>query len=276
VVQDEEAFRSQLTLYSRPVNGEPQLRPIDIPPLVSQHLFWLKPTANNKMFNAVLEEQRDQQFGPVGYPLDRSQLQNNLDPWLKMLDGLSPRTSLRGKTGSFDARLVHVDVPVFRDVFASQHWLPNFRTRRVQPWLAFFDRIAARIDGFVAVLPQSGPPTEHVKLGGLGALSVVSRQRRTERGNVLGEPTEPRHRVAAERLSGVEPSVDPALQGYLTSRRGALLSYFVRDSDNPKSPLILATRIYLPQSLMPAGGPVVRFRAMSDRRDTAVVDVTGG
>lgn len=273
VVQDEEAFRSQLTLYSRPVNGEPQLRPIDIPPLVSQHLFWLKPTANNKMFNAVLEEQRDQQFGPVGYPLDRGQLQSNLDPWLKMLDGLSPRTTLRGKTGTFDARLLHVDVEAFRGIFANQRWLPNFGSRRVKPWLAFFDRIAAGIDGFVVVLPQSGPPTEQIELDGLGKLSVVSRQRRTERGNVLGEPTEPRHRIAAERLSGIETSVDPALQGYLSSHRGALLSYFVRDSDNPRNPLILATRIYLPQALMPVGGPVVRFRATSDRLDSAVVDV---
>jgi Z1 domain len=54
VVRDESAFRSQLALYAMPVDGEDPIRPWEVPPLVSQALPWLRPTARNKMFNAEM------------------------------------------------------------------------------------------------------------------------------------------------------------------------------------------------------------------------------
>ena len=58
IVRDEEAFRDQLRQYAELVNGHPQITPKEIPPLVSQHLPWLKPAARNKMFNAELVVRR--------------------------------------------------------------------------------------------------------------------------------------------------------------------------------------------------------------------------
>lgn len=52
---DEEAFRDELAKYAGlDEDGRPIVEPRQIPPLVSQHLPWLKPTARNKMFNAVV------------------------------------------------------------------------------------------------------------------------------------------------------------------------------------------------------------------------------
>lgn len=53
---DEEAFRDELAKYAGlDEDGKPLVEPRQIPPLVSQHLPWLKPTARNKMFNAVVK-----------------------------------------------------------------------------------------------------------------------------------------------------------------------------------------------------------------------------
>lgn len=52
---DEEAFRDELGKYAGlDEDGKPIVEPRQIPPLVSQHLPWLKPTARTKMFNAVV------------------------------------------------------------------------------------------------------------------------------------------------------------------------------------------------------------------------------
>ncbi|WP_455901547.1 Z1 domain-containing protein [Rhodococcus gordoniae] len=52
---DEEAFRDELAKYEGlDEEGKPIVEPWQIPPLVSQHLPWLRPTARNKMFNAVI------------------------------------------------------------------------------------------------------------------------------------------------------------------------------------------------------------------------------
>ncbi|KQU58161.1 hypothetical protein ASG84_16080 [Rhodococcus sp. Leaf278] len=56
LLMDEDAFRSELEKYAGlDEDGKPLVEPRQIPPLVSQHLPWLKPTARNKMFNAVVK-----------------------------------------------------------------------------------------------------------------------------------------------------------------------------------------------------------------------------
>lgn len=54
-VKDEEAFREELRRYAvMNESGQPQVRPQDVPPMVFQHLTWLKPTSATKMYNANL------------------------------------------------------------------------------------------------------------------------------------------------------------------------------------------------------------------------------
>lgn len=52
VCRDEQAFREELHRYAMPSGGEPPITPMQIPPLVSSHLQWVRPTSRNKMFNA--------------------------------------------------------------------------------------------------------------------------------------------------------------------------------------------------------------------------------
>ena len=52
ICQDELEFREELQQYVMPTDGSKPLRPMDVPPLVSQRFPDLKPTAANKMFNA--------------------------------------------------------------------------------------------------------------------------------------------------------------------------------------------------------------------------------
>ncbi|PLC10804.1 hypothetical protein AUQ48_15875 [Kocuria flava] len=54
IVRDEEEFREELRRFSKlRENGRPMIRPADVPPMVFQRSPWLKPTAANKMYNAV-------------------------------------------------------------------------------------------------------------------------------------------------------------------------------------------------------------------------------
>jgi hypothetical protein len=274
VVQDEEAFRQQLWQYAKPADGKPQIRPVNIPPLVSQHLFWLKPTSNKKMFNAVLEEQREQEFGPVGYPREPADLEYNLGVWAHVLPDLSKEFDLRrGTTGTFRARLAEVSSADLRELLEKHRWLDKYRERRVDPWLRFFDGVVDQVPFFTILIPQPGPPAQLEMVEGIGQLWVVSRRRRDERGGVLGEPTEPTHRAAAERVTQRDDGfVDPDLAHAKASGAGVVMAYPVRDEENADRPKIIGFRIYLPAAAMPPQGPVVRFRAVHADERAAVVD----
>ena len=75
ICRDEEHFRAELRRYSELVDGKPQVTPKEIPPLVAQHLPWLKPTSANKMYNAILTERRSPGvvIEPTGIPTGPTQ-----------------------------------------------------------------------------------------------------------------------------------------------------------------------------------------------------------
>lgn len=55
IAQDEEDFRMELEQYAGyDETGTPRALPIDVPPLVTQRLPWLKPTSPNKMHNSEI------------------------------------------------------------------------------------------------------------------------------------------------------------------------------------------------------------------------------
>ena len=55
IAQDEEDFRSELVRYAEAADdGRPLVTPMDVAPLVTQRLPWLKPSSPNKMYNAVI------------------------------------------------------------------------------------------------------------------------------------------------------------------------------------------------------------------------------
>ncbi|PND52138.1 MULTISPECIES: Z1 domain-containing protein [Rhodococcus] len=276
VVQDEEEFRTQLRSYSQLVNGRPQMRPIDIPPLVSQHLFWLKPTATNKMFNAVLEQQHDPEFGLDGHPIDRTALETNLSLWEEVLNELGPPRQLlqtEPLTNTFEARCGIASYARVLALLRNHIWLENYRERVVDPRLRFLESLQDKIEDFAVISPQPGGIAKE-DFGTIGEFAVVSRRRRTERGNLMGEPTDPKHRGPAIRIATGHAHTDPRLSDLAGARRGALLVYAVKDTTEGADPTrMFGFRVFLPSSVIPPGQAVVRFRAKQASKQ-AIVDNT--
>ncbi|MGW6303698.1 Z1 domain-containing protein, partial [Streptomyces niveus] len=96
ICRDEESFREQLQQYSTPVEGESQVTPAQVPPLVSQHLAWLKPASANKMYNSRLVEIHSpgRWEEPTAYPSGATALRDNTELWLPVLESLSAQPSM--------------------------------------------------------------------------------------------------------------------------------------------------------------------------------------
>jgi Z1 domain/Transposase, Mutator family len=77
--RSEELFRAELERYAKVEDGVPPITPAQVPPLVAQHLGWLKPAASNKMYNARLVERRSpgERLEPVGYPKSADAIREN-------------------------------------------------------------------------------------------------------------------------------------------------------------------------------------------------------
>lgn len=277
IVRDEEAFRSQLKVYSAPGNGAQRITPIQVPPLVTQHLWWLRPAAKNKMFNAVLEEQSDPVFAPYAYPTAPNDRTHNLDSWLGVLEDVTGQVRLKNadRGGTFPALAATMETNAVVEVLRSLRWLPGFRANSVEPWLHYLERVRPVIENFVVILPQpSGAQREHVP--GLGDRATVRRKRRARgQGNLLGEPSTQDHRSAAERLVGRRESLEEDLRSLATPSSAALLLYLVREEPiDPDQTVTVTFRIELPDTVRAVeGSPVARFRVRrTDRPNDAVIE----
>jgi hypothetical protein len=57
ICRDEIDFRQELLKYAKPDDGSKPLTPMQVPPLVSQHMREMPPAAGNKRFNAVIQSE---------------------------------------------------------------------------------------------------------------------------------------------------------------------------------------------------------------------------
>ena len=110
----EEIFRDELRRYAQLVEGRPQIRPAQVPPLVTQHLPWLRPTAPNKMFNARLVVRRRQEIEPVGYPEVPADISHNYNTLLPLMQQASekaefafPRSNGQGRYSATYGSISH-------------------------------------------------------------------------------------------------------------------------------------------------------------------------
>ena len=94
VMYSEELFRSELRKYAELVNGKPQITPAQVPPLVTQHLPWLRPTSPNKMFNARLVIRRLLEIEPVAYPKRPDEIAQNYKTILPLLQKATQQVEL--------------------------------------------------------------------------------------------------------------------------------------------------------------------------------------
>lgn len=294
IARDEAAFREQLAMYAEWDGDKPRVLPSQIPPLVSQHLPWLKPTAKNKMFNAVLEEQSDRVLSPSGYPFRLADQRANLDLWRPLLkecddDIAFPaggQNKLRAFTGTVcAARLI--------DLIDEMRWMYQYKQRWIQPRLTYFRRLLemknSPLKDFLLVVPQPGEKVADI--GGIGSRKIINRDRRARGGDLIqkfGEITDPKHRDFITPLVRPNPPKGHHLEDFWSPTRGIGLVYLVKEQNPqfesqalPTPPpgtshergLIVAFALYLPHSAI-GHEDVPKFRVVIPDDSVVTVDVS--
>ncbi|MFH5211406.1 Z1 domain-containing protein [Antrihabitans sp. NCIMB 15449] len=213
ICQDEESFRDELKQYSAPVDGSAQITPAQVPPLVTQHLPWLKPASPNKMFNAKLVEiaTPGKWQEPTAFPTSSVDLRHNSNLWLPILARLSSTTEELGYVFDRDGKDVEHRFSSFvgqlppgavLDLVQNLKW---HTPSQFAPHLAYIKQISTRspaqVDDWLVLAPQHTEMEKRISLGaGDRAYSWFGINRR--RDHLFGATSNPRHRGAALRIAG--------------------------------------------------------------------------
>jgi hypothetical protein len=290
ICRDEETFRSQLSRYAELVDGKPQVTPAQIPPLVSQHLPWIKPSGRNKMFNAELVEIRSpgQWVEPTAYPTDAADLRHNVETWRPVLESLdsSPVTltcsSLEhGRSDSYEALLGIVDHNTLLKILCDLRWFAPSQFSPHLESLITVEESGPGIDDWLVIIPQqTSVRRTEATIFDSRPLSLAHRTRR--RGDLFGAISEPKHRGVALRVAGaLKDSGDPLVESLARERRGVLVLYPVVE-DEPRlsaggaidpGRLVMAFSLVPPKSTTGREKSLVRFRTIdSGKSDFAIID----
>ena len=281
IMYTEELFRGELRRYAELVDGRPQIRPAQIPPLVTQHLPWLRPTARNKMFNARLVVRRLQEIEPVAYPASPADIAHNYDAILPLMQQANRRADFAfpGRTGpgSYPARY---GVVAHEDLLSTLDELRWSDPTHFEPDLAFLTEIRGSVDDWILLMPQLRTGANRI-LAGLGASSVFYRRR--SRDPLFQAISDPKHRHAARRIAGVpvnEPYEDSVADDLHAGRRGAFIVYPIVEhrldvtdagAEIPSGNCIVGLRIVAPNSVRRPDAPYVRFRVHREDRESEII-----
>ncbi|MFC7501528.1 Z1 domain-containing protein [Nocardioides sp. CPCC 206347] len=284
LLMDEEAFRAELSQYAGfDENGMPLLEPRQIPPLVSQHLPWLKPTARNKMWNAVIANKAPTDiqdlYGlpPSGSDENRKNLDNVVVPLLKhaTTEVMLPY-ELDGKAGFHQrARVGLVGADEFIQLFGNLAWNDEYEAN-IKAFRGFIKKATddKKITDWAVVWtwPNTGGRLFDIpELG--GDVSVVKRKRRAGRIDFVG--SDRKHRAAARPIALGE-AVAPLGE---SSTRGVILISLVpdREPDEATTPidrkdLVGLISIAVPAKAVPRSNLIQWTVINSANPDDVVVD----
>ncbi|WP_052414092.1 Z1 domain-containing protein [Streptomyces glaucescens] len=288
---DEENFRAELRQYATLVDGRPQVTPAQVPPLVSQHLPWLKPTSPNKMYNARLVELRSPGHWqePTAYPTKAADLRHNTGLWLPVLDALSTEVMSLGYrfTGDatrdggvhrFDALVGSLPAQDALCLFREVRWgAPS----QFAPHLAYLEEISGAsscdLDDWLIVAPQHTKRGQRLTLGhSERTFAWFGRDRR--RGPLFGAISEPKHRAVPLRIAGaLADSGDPATESLVVPRRGVIVVYPVIEAkhrtdiaeDGRMAPdkIVMAFSFVAPSAARGSDSRVLRFTTVDRSRE---------
>ncbi|MFD8568240.1 Z1 domain-containing protein [Streptomyces sp. NPDC059639] len=294
ICRDEELFREQLSRYAELVDGKPQLTPAQVPPLVSQHLPWVRPSARNKMFNAELVEVRSpgRPIEPAVYPLADKEIAANTERWEPVLSALAcgttrhcelrPDSSVQ-HTRKFEATTAVVTHARLLNVLAGLTWESDAQFAPHLTYLAQLDGRLAKVDDWLIIAPHL---TERYRLPvtilGHGPFSVFRRKRQAGKVS-FGRISGLEHRTYAQQLIDQASAAPDAPVG---PHRGVALVYPVYEADadadvraaasrgrlNPDE-VIMAFTLIPPKTAIDSKRQLVRFQARnSSLPDVAIVD----
>lgn len=284
IMRAEELFREELRRYAELVNGVPQIRPAEVPPLVTQHLPWLRPTARNKMFNARLDVRRLEEIEPVAYPKDPIDIRHNYRAMLPLIvradrqaEFAFPKPSGRGR---FVAHFGVVDHDHVLSVLKQLRWIFS---DHFAPDLAFLEEARDSIDDWVALIPILATGARHT-VPGFNSISVAHRTRPRSRGGLFQAISDPKHRHAAKRIAGISAEhsyIDETADSLRGERRGAIVIYPITErnledashnNEIANDECIIALRIVAPRSARRPDSPYVGFKVqIEDRADEIIV-----
>ncbi|MFC4126468.1 Z1 domain-containing protein [Nocardia rhizosphaerae] len=288
ICQDEDAFRQELRQYATMVDGEPQVTPAQVPPLVSQHLPLLPPTSKNKMYNARLVEVRSpgRWREPTAYPTLAADLRHNVDAWLPIIDELSTEPlefAYHFPDGAAGHEMTALHATVSADrilaVLESVRWRAE---RQFAPDLEYLRSITADGDvtDWAVLCPCPNRSAPHLSIGS----RTVPRWDRTRRRDPLfGAISYNWHRTIARRIAGALPdSGDPHTESFRTARRGAILLHPVvepahltdirPDGSIDPGHLALTFGFIAPSTAIGRDSRVVRFETTDSSTESAIVE----
>jgi hypothetical protein len=286
LLMDEEAFREELRQYEGfDSDGIPLVEPRQIPPLVSQHLPWLRPTARVKMWNAVIDSKAtaggiQDRYGlpPQGSVENKHNL---LEVGLPLIQAASEGTVLPyelpgGQSGEVPVRLGLISASQFLDLFAMMRWHDEY-DEVIGPFSKFLEGATSkgRIKEWVVVWPQPQKSVGTLTVPSIGSLPVIKRGRRTG-GRIDFVGSDRKHSSAAlpfargEAIGGLQ-----AAEG-----RGVVLVYLVDDrtiestaplSENNVVPLL---SVAVPRSATPHKRDLIKWTVkVKAKEDEATVEI---
>ncbi|MGW5768437.1 Z1 domain-containing protein [Streptomyces longwoodensis] len=300
VCRDEETFREQLAQYSVVVDGKPQLTPMQIPPLVAQHLPSIRPSARNKMFNAELVEIRSpgRPIEPAAYPVNGAALKRNAERWRPLLDAFVPSpvafknppdesSSLERTFEALTGTVPHADLV---GVLSQLEWERPGHFDPHLTYLSQLDGTLAKVDDWLLISPRLAANTR-VEASVLGSvpLSLVRRSRQGDK-IAFGRIASVEHRMAAQRLIDNARAASTPLgqEGGIGATTGVALLYPVVEGDNhghvqaavrngtaDPSKIVMAFTLIPPTSAVSGDRRLVRFRAKDSRHSNdAIIPVS--
>lgn len=286
LLMDEEAFRAELSQYAGfDDDGMPLLEPRQIPPLVSQHLPWLKPTARNKMWNAVIANKAPTDIQDLyglpdrGADENRQNLDNVVVPLLaKATDDVVLPYELDGKSGTQKARIGLISANEFNQLFGELSWHPGVAAN-IKAIRAFIEKAtsANKITDWAVVWTWPNTVGRLFDIPELGGdVSIVKRKRRPGRTDFVG--SDRKHRAAARPIALGE-SVGPL--GALPTRGVVLVSVVPdREPDDVAAPvdrkeLVGLISIAVPAKAVPRSNLIQWTVINAAEPDDVVVDQDG-
>ncbi|MBX7452227.1 Z1 domain-containing protein [Mycolicibacterium sp. 3033] len=245
LMRDEMALRESLEEYEGfDENGDPILEPWQVPPIVSQHLPYLRPSARNKMFNAEIRTKGDagrlKDYYGIPPRSSGDEKRVNFELWAPLLASAaetksfqSSRRKAEEKTPKpFTAKVGAVTANDFLSLLDKLNWDERFR-KVIDPTRRFYHNLAERggLTDLVILWPQLVSESQVVELPWIGPGQVVTRQRREEpRIGFVG--SDAKHRDAAERIAGAKKDdPDPVADSLRdpAGHRAAVLIYVAAD-----------------------------------------------
>ncbi|MBO9712474.1 Z1 domain-containing protein [Sphingomonas sp.] len=240
ICRDEEMFREELKRYA---NMEERITPAQIPPLVPSHM--LRPTANNKMFNArVTYSNFGGRLSESTFAPDKdADIKHNHKALLTLLDDRKIETvelaaTVGGASIRLDARTVALPPEDMIAFLKDFHWFntgdERGRPKPMQLQIEFLERTGAQSAGvtdWLLLAPQVDSDRTPLTIGKT-PFNVIHRGYNDGR---FGTYNDPKHRALAEYIAYRTdlPNANQGLQNLRSPGRGVIIYYPVTPEKVP-------------------------------------------